>query len=131
MKLTKLLFIVLTFSSSSKGFGNELENYFEKTVENEKQVFLDCIKSEKLSEQEAIKTNCYLSERALEAFYILEKKKLTKYDFLDNFSSPKVKKKVVPKGVTKMILKKELRVRKPRLRENPGWSLKTNHSTTI
>ena len=97
MKLTKLLFIVLTFSSSSKGFGNELENYFEKTVENEKQVFLDCIKSEKLSEQEAIKTNCYLSERALEAFYILEKKKLTKYDFLDNFSPPKAKKKVVPK----------------------------------
>ena len=97
MKLTKLFFIVLTFFSSSKGFSNELENYFERTLENEKQVFLDCIKSEKLPEQEATKTNCYLSDIAKEAFYILEKKKLTKYDFLDNFSPPKVKKKIVPK----------------------------------
>ena len=97
MKLTRLVFIILTFSLSSKVFSNELENYFERTLEIEKQVFLDCIKSEELPEQEATKTDCYLSESALEAFYILEKKKLTKYDFLDNFSSPKVKKKVVPK----------------------------------
>ena len=98
MKLTKffhLVFIFL-FLLSSKIYSDELREYFEKVLNNEKKLFLECVKSEKLSEVFAIKTKCPISKNSQEAFYILNKRELTKYDFLDDFSPPKSIKKITP-----------------------------------
>ena len=96
MKLTNLSYLILIISLSENILSSELEMYFEKVLESEKSIFLDCLKLEGLKNEYMIKTKCKISESSKEAFFILNKKEITKYDFLDKFVRPVPKKKVIP-----------------------------------
>jgi len=91
------LLALITFPLQS-ALNKNIENYFLEVYENEKLEFLDCIEKEGLKSDKQIYTKCKISDKAKDAvFFLYNKKNLTSYDFLDQFTPYKKINKVIPK----------------------------------